>query len=324
MILLKIISYQDSYHNAWDDFVKKSRNGTFMQERKFLGYHGPDRFADCSLMVYDSRDRLAAVIPAASKGPDQQTFCSHPGASHGGIVVGQSFGVSDALMLVNALVEDCRSRDFNSVEIKLVPRIYHHWPCDEIDFALRYNGFAPACTELATVLPLNEITADNPFMTNSARRNVQKAKTMGVTVAESVDYKSYWDVLKANLRQRHNAHPTHSLEEISELACRYPGKIRLVAAYCQSVMIAGVVVFMLNSRGINCFYIAHRAEYQHLRPLNIIFHRLINWGINNGFNYLDWGISTENRGTSVNHGLFRFKEEFGGRGLLRETYILEL
>ncbi|GBF33453.1 hypothetical protein DCCM_2554 [Desulfocucumis palustris] len=321
---MKIKSYRDSHQDAWDDFVKKSRNGTFMQERKFLGYHPPHRFRDCSLMAYDSRDRLAAVIPAASKGSDQKTFCSHPGASHGGIVVGQGFTTGDALLLVSALIEDCRDRGFKTVEIKPVPRVYLNWPCDEIDFALRYNGFSPVRTELATVLPLKEAAPDNPFMTDSARRNIRKAKTMGVTVTESNDYDTYWDILAANLKNRHNARPTHSLAEIKELSGRYPHNIKLVAAYHQDVMIAGVVVFILNSRVINCFYIAHRPEKQHLRPLNLIFDRLINWGGSNGFYYLDWGISTENRGTLVNHGLFRFKEEFGGRGLLRETYALEL
>jgi hypothetical protein len=321
---MKAIRYTEADIDRWDRFVGDSRNGTFMQERKFIGYHGPQRFQDCSLMFYDGRGNLTAVLPAAVKKTTEKTFFSHPGASHGGVVVNQSFGTSEALSLVRILVENCRAGGFKAIEIKPVPRIYQRWPCDEIDFALRRGGFFPAVTELATVLPLGEITAHSHFISGTALRNARKAERAGVVVKETVDYTSYWDMLENNLGRRYGAKPTHTLGEIKELTGRYPGQIRLLAAFCQEVMIAGVVIFLLNSRVINCFYIAQDYDYQQLRPLNLVFYRLINWGGQEGYRYLDWGISTEDKGRLVNHGLFRFKEEFGGRGLLRETYRLEL
>lgn len=324
MTSVKVINYIESDFDQWDEFVRNSRNGTIMQERRFISYHGAERFDDCSLMFYDARNKLTAVMPAAVKKTTDKIFCSHPGASHGGVVVNHSFGTSEALALAQTLVENCRAGDFKAIEIKPVPRIYQHWPCDEIDFAFRHSGFMPVYTELATVLPLREITPENYFMSKTARRNVQKAENMGVRVNESVDFATYWGILEANLGQRHGARPTHTLEEIKELTRRYPENIKLVAAFYQEAMISGVVMFLLNSRVINCFYIAQDYDYQQLRSLNLVFHRLINWGIKKGYHYLDWGISTENKGKLVNYGLFRFKEEFGGRGLLRETYRLEL
>lgn len=89
-------------------------------------------------------------------------------------------------------------------------------------------------------------------------------------------------------------------------------------------MIAGVLVFILNSRVLNCFYICHDEKFQHLRPLNLVFSHLITWGLKEGFNFVDWGISTEKKGKDVNSGLFKFKESFGGRGVLRETYKFTL
>lgn len=324
MTTVKVINYTDSDFDQWDEFVRNSRNGTIMQERRFIGYHGAERFEDCSLMFYDARDKLTAVMPAAVKKTTEKIFCSHPGLSHGGVVVNHGFGTSEALSLAQTLVENCRSGGFKAIEIKPVPRIYQHWPCDEIDFALRYCGFMPVYTELATVLPLGEITTENYFMSRTARRNAKKAENAGVRVRESVDFATYWSILEANLDQRHGARPTHTLEEIKELTRRYPEHIKLVAAFYQETMISGVVVFLLNSRVSNCFYIAQDYDYQQFRPLNLVFYQLINWGIKKGYHYLDWGISTENKGKLVNYGLFRFKEEFGGRGVLRETYRLGL
>ncbi|WP_066634995.1 GNAT family N-acetyltransferase [Desulfolucanica intricata] len=322
---MKLEVYKDKFYSQWNDFVKHSRNGTFMQERTFLNYHPPGRFTDCSLMVYDSRDKIMAVIPAALKKEGEKTiFSSYPGASHGGIIVDKNFGTNEALTLIPLLIEHCRAHSFKGIEIKQIPRIYYSWPSDELDFALRYNGFFISSTELATALPLKEISIKPEYMHESARRNIRKAEKQGVTVEESSKFSDYWKLLVTNLKQKHNTHPTHTLQEIFDLAQKYPQSIKLFAAFYKGEMIAGVLTFILNSRVINCFYICHNYDYQHLRPLNLLFYRLINWGIEKSYQYLDWGISTEDKGKYVNQGLFRFKESFGGRGVLRETYRLNL
>ncbi|EIA46149.1 hypothetical protein cco111_09042, partial [Campylobacter coli 2680] len=38
--------------------------------------------------------------------------------------------------------------------------------------------------------------------------------------------------------------------------------------------------------------------------------------------YFDFGISTENGGQFLNHGLISQKEEFGGRGVIYDFYEL--
>jgi hypothetical protein len=322
---VKIKTYTDDYESRWDDFVQQSRNGTFMQQRKFLNYHPPKKFQDCSLMVYDDHNQLTAVIPAAIKKEGEfPIFCSYPGASHGGIIINQKFGTSNALELIPLLIDHCRSLGFKAIEMKMVPRIYHSWASDEIDFSLRYNGFLPDITELATALPLKEIDTADRCMAKNAIRNRNKAIKLGVIVKESDDFLNFWHILECNLKERHNTFPTHTYSEILDLIERYPDQIKLFSSFFEGKMIGGVLVFILNSRVINCFYICHQDEYQHLRPLNLVFSHLITWGMKEGFHYIDWGISTENKGKVVNTGLFKFKEGFGGRGILRETYRLIL
>lgn len=323
--MLKIEAYNQSYQQDWDDFVKNSRNGTFMQQRTFLNYHPPSRFMDCSLMVFNCREKLIAVLPAAQKIADQnKVFSSYPGASHGGIIVDKQFGTLDAMNLIPLLTQYCKANNFNAIEIKMVPRIYHVWPSDEIDFALRYNGFTISSSELATALPLKELVDPFDSLIESTQRNIRKAQRLGVVVEESNDFATYWRILTDNLKQRHNAEPTHTLAEILDLKSKYPQSINLFAAYYQGEMISGVVVFLLNSRVINCFYIASNSKHQSLRSVELLFYKLISWGIKQGYYFLDWGISTENKGLRINPGLFAFKEKFGGRGVLREMYYLDL
>ena len=67
----------------WNEFVAKSKNGTFLFDRRFMDYHA-DRFQDYSLMFYDN-DRLQAVMPAHVNG---DTLVSHGGLTYGGLVMG--------------------------------------------------------------------------------------------------------------------------------------------------------------------------------------------------------------------------------------------
>lgn len=324
---LVVKRYIEEFENEWDDFLVSSVNGTLMQERKFLNYHPIDRFLDHSLIFMENK-RIIAVLPAAQI---QQTdksiiLVSHPGASHGGLIIQPTLSTKKSLELVRVLVEYCTKTGFDYIRLKPVPRIYHRGLADHLDFALRFSGFQIEYTELATALDLNK--GEEPFvkrvMSSTAFRNYQKALQSGLSVVEEADINDYWPILENKLKQKHNTQPTHSLEEIKLLKSLYPDRIKLFAAYNGAMLTAGVLVFLLNERVINCFYIAHDDHYQHLRPLNLIFGYLMDWGRKNSFAYLDWGISTEGKGSRVNTELFRFKEAFGGHGVLRESYLFVL
>jgi len=321
--MLVIKNYSKEFENAWEEFVASSSNGTFMQERKFLGYHPSDKFLDHSLIFMEDK-RIIAVLPAAVvQQKDKRILYSHPGASHGGLIIKSSLSTKKCLELVSALVEYCAMTGFDYIRLKPVPKVYHSGLSDQLDFALRFSGFEIEYTELATALALKKGKEDflKQVMSSTAFRNYQKALKSGLSVVEDADINDYWPVLENKLEFSHHAKPTHTLEEIKYLKTLYPDKIKLFAAYKGEILTAGVLAFLLNERVINCFYIAHDDQYQHMRPLNLVFGYMIDWGNQNSFSYLDWGISTEAKGSRVNTGLFQFKEGFGGHGVLRESYL---
>jgi len=324
---LAIKRYSEKLASQWDNFIISSVNGTFMQERKFLNYHPSDRFLDHSLLFMEGKE-IIAVLPAAQIHDNNQStiLMSHPGASHGGLIIKPGLSTKKCLDLVRTFIEYCAKAGFDYIRLKPVPRIYHRELADQLDFALRFYGFKVEYTELSTALELkkDEKPLLKRVMSASAFRSYQKAEKSGLTVTEEGDLDDYWPLLEERLKNKHRTKPTHSWKEIKYLKTLYPEKIKLFAVYQEDVLIAGVLVFLLNERVINCFYIAHDEHFQHLRPLNLIFGYLMEWGRKNGFWYLDWGISTEEKGSIVNTGLFRFKESFGGRGVLRECYIYAL
>lgn len=321
--MLVVTRYENEFENEWEEFVGSSVNGTFMQERKFLSYHPYDRFSDHSLIFMEDK-RIIALLPAAVvQQEDKRILYSHPGASHGGLIIKSSLNAKKCLELVSTLVEYCAMTGFDYIRLKLVPRVYHSGLSDQLDFALRFSGFEIEYTELATALELKK--GEEPFakrvMSATAFRNYQKALKSGLSAVEDADINDFWPILEYKLEQNHNAKPAHSFNEIKHLKTLYPDRIKLFAAYEGVTPAAGVLAFLLNERVINCFYIAHDDRYQHMRPLNLVFGYMMEWGRKNSFSYLDWGISTEGKGSSVNTGLFRFKEGYGGHGVLRECYL---
>jgi len=324
---LFVKNYSKELENEWEGFVSSSVNGTFMQERKFLGYHPSGRFSDYSLIFMEDK-RIIAVLPAAVvQQEDKRILISHPGASHGGLIIKSSISTNKCLELLSALIKYCAMAGFDYIRLKPVPKVYHKELSDQLDFALRFSGFRIEYTELATVLELKkgEESFVKQVMSDTAFRNYQKALKSGLSVVEDADINDFWPILENKLKHNHNAKPAHTLDEIKHLKTLYPDRIKLFAAYEEGVTpVAGVLAFLLNDRVINCFYIAHHDGFQHKRPLNLIFGHMMEWGLKNGFSYLDWGISTELKGSRVNTGLFRFKEGYGGHGVLRECYLYEV
>ena len=50
--MIEIRRYSDTDKPIWDDFVKRSKNATFLHLRDYMDYHA-DRFADFSLMAFN-------------------------------------------------------------------------------------------------------------------------------------------------------------------------------------------------------------------------------------------------------------------------------
>ena len=63
--MFRFEKYEDSLEEQWDKFItEKSINGTFLQSRRFFNYHPAGRFKDVSLVVYNEKNNIAALIPA--------------------------------------------------------------------------------------------------------------------------------------------------------------------------------------------------------------------------------------------------------------------
>ncbi len=320
---INIVKFDPEDATSWDEFVWKANNGTIFQTRKFLSYHPSGRFTDHSLSFFKEGRRLA-VFPAVDFIENgKRILLSHRGASYGGLVTKDTLSIREAFDLVVSLIEYATGNGFDSIDMTPPPQIYLHRPSNYVDFALVQNGFGYRKREISSVIPL-DFRRDEILSTfsESSRRAVRRAQKLGVIVRESDDYACFYAILKQNLRLRHNVHPTHSLEELLLLKRIFPDRIKLFAAYYRETMVAGVVMFICNPRIVLAFYISHDDNHQQYRGVNALFYHIVDWGIAEGYGFLDFGIFTVNE--DPNWGLARFKESFGAQGVFRDSLRLDM
>lgn len=316
-ILIKL--YNKEMNRVWDRFVWQANNGTMFHTRKFLSYHKEGRFEDNSLLFYEG-DKISALFPAAVRLVEgQKVLSSHCGASYGGFVYDEKTSIRKAFDLVESLIEYGKKNEFDKIEMTLPPFIYLKRPSHYIDFALYKNGFTYKKREVSSVIPLDFSPEDiYKQFKPEARTAARRSQKLGVQIKIQDDFEQFYPILKKNLKMRHNVNPTHTLDELLLLKKLFPEKILQFGAYLEDRMIAGVTNFICNNRVVLAFYISHDEDFQKYRPVNLLFYEIIKWSIQRGYKFLDYGIFTVNE--DPNWGLGKFKESFGARGILRETF----
>ncbi len=317
--MLELEPYSSNLQETWDRFAAHSNNGTIFHTRKFLNYHPSDRFSDHSL-VFKNNGKIVALFPAAlSADGEDALLVSHPGASFGGFVVREEINLRLSFDLVETLIEYSRLHDFAGIDLTLPPIFYSRKIENYLDFALFKNRFSYRKREISSFVTLDFSPDDVlPAFKPEARTAVRRAKKLNIVVKKSTDFAAFYRILKRNLKMRHNVTPTHSQAELEQLHDIFPETVQLYGAFLQNQMIAGVVMFHCNPLVTLAFYISHNEDFQEYRPVNLLFYEIFRESIQQDFRYLDFGIFTVDM--EPNWGLARFKENFGSKGIFRDSF----
>lgn len=317
--------YSDESQNQWDHFIEESSlNGTLLHTRKFLKHNEANELDDSSLIFYKG-SKIVAVFPAVLYQKDKSLILhSHLRATYGGIIIGREVGVQSSMEIVNSIMQYAIEKGVNEIIVRNPFRIFNKSFADEIDYALWARGFAIKFREIETAIKLSSYDAFFANVDSSTKRNIKKSKqTLRVSISN--EFENFWTILEKNLQSKFGTKPTHSIDSILKLIGLVgEEKVKLFAAYKGDVLIGGIVVFIANEQVLHAQYIASDENFQEFRPINAIVDEIVNWGCENGYKYLNLGTSNTNEGREINAGLFRFKEGFGARGVLRETMHIQL
>lgn len=300
--------------DEWNEFVARSKNGTFLLDRRYMDYHS-DRFDDFSMVITD-RGRIRSLLPANRNG---DTLYSHQGLTYGGLIMTDDTRTSETLTAFQLINTACRKAGISKVIYRPAPYIYASVPAEEDLYAL----FAVCDATLTSRSVSTTISRANPLRFSTLRRrSVAKAVREGIEVVETDDFTPFWHILNANLNDRFGVNAVHTFDEIHLLHNRFPENIRLFTAMLGGECLAGTVIY-LTPTVAHTQYIAASPEGKKTGALDIVMNRLIN-DIFADRPYFDFGISTEGGGHTLNPGLIAQKEGFGGRAVCYDTYTYYL
>ncbi|TJY36406.1 GNAT family N-acetyltransferase [Pontimicrobium aquaticum] len=312
--MFSVEKYSESYKHLWNNFIAKSKNATFLFYRDFIEYHN-DRFHDFSLLVFKD-EVLIAIFPANK---DKNSVCSHQGLTYGGIILSEGITFNDTLLAYKELLKFLHKKNVKELHLKLLPKIYHTLPSDELQYLLFKTKAQVTRTDVTSVI---EAKYKLPIQSSNRKRGLKKALSQNLEVKEVDDFKDFWNkILIPNLKKAHQVVPVHSLSEITQLKSNFQKHIRQFNVYNNDKIVAGATVFD-TKHVAHVQYISANADKQKLGSLDFLFDYLIN-NIFKTKKYFDFGISNINQGQQINEGLLSWKESFGARTIVHEFYRVE-
>lgn len=319
-LTVTVAPFEPGLSEKWDEFVVEgSMNGTFLQTRRFLGYHPEERFEDASLVVWKGSSDILAVVPAARVDETNGcVFSSHPGSTFGGLVFSERFyNIEHVDATITALEEYLVGAGYVQATLKQSSQVFSSRSCDLLDYLLFQHGWSEAC-EISFVIDFSDYAEDAPSnFTGSRRRDYRYGAKAGLEfseVATDEGVANLHSLLSSNLK-KFGAIPVHTLDELLEFKNeRLRDEVRFYGSFYEGRMVAGSMAFLFDGRSVfHTQYLcaSQDAADRALYSSNFLNANLIMEARRLGFGHFSFGISTEEGGRVLNHGLAKFKEGFG-------------
>ena len=329
--MIEILKYENNLIDEWDSFIERSNNGTIFHKQRFLSYHITRSFHDHSLL-FKKRGRIVAVFPAAKQQKkSKKILFSHPGASFGGVVY-RDLTYEDCQKILELIEKEALENNFDDIFIIQPPTVFCKYQNDEIvDYCLRRRNYNSNENYLTSVL-LVEQNVNNQIRKICRNKNRSESYYNKLIEKNSLSFKwvsrfdDFYPILIKN-KKKHNASPTHSLEELEKLRLLFPNDVLQLMLYKDDA-IGGMTIFRANQKSIIIFYSMFDYKYNSLQPITLLMQYLIRWSNKNNIKIIDYGVSHQPSSKSsspaklleLNKSLIRFKEEFGCFASIRNTY----
>lgn len=310
---INILLYTKDFSETWNEFIKRSKNGTFMLNRNFMDYHS-DRFIDNSLMFYDDTD-LIALLPASLHGKELR---SHGGLTYGGFIVNEKMKQHKMNDCFNELLKYLKNNNINKLIYKAIPYIYHQSPAQEDLYSLFINNAKLIQRDVSTTIDFNKTIK----MPKGRKAQISRAKREGVIIEESIDFENFIKLENEVLKKHHNTKAVHSAEELQLLKSKFNNNIHLYIAKYNNDLIAGAVIFEYENM-VHTQYLASNDKGREIGALDLLIASLVDKYKENK-RFFDFGKSTEGNGRYLNKGLISQKEGFGGRAVIYDYYEIEI
>lgn len=323
--MISLRRYTASDAEVWNAFVGSSRNGTFLFDRGYMDYHA-DRFHDHSLLCFDEKERLVALLPANEVADEsgKRSLWSHQGLTYGGFVLAPSVTMVQVMQMFEALLQYAHLNAFHEIYYKQMPDIYHLMPSQEDEYALwRMGAMVESCL-ISTAMDLQESALQ--LKAEYCRRNsYNRLVRQGYRIDWEAPLTEYWPILTQNLQSKHGVSPVHTLEEIERLKRTFDDEIQCCVVRNPEGCILGGALMFETVQVAHVQYSAASEEGKQQSVLDYLYLSLLNnYAMQQDFRFFDFGNSNEQGGHYLNESLIHFKESFGGRGVVYKRYKISV
>jgi hypothetical protein len=322
--------YTENQRDEWQQFIAKANNSTMFHSMDFLAYHPDGRFDFHHIIFRDESERIVAVLPGGSFKNREHQYWSPVGASYGGFV-SADLPFDICLAIVDSFIEYIRGCGYKEAYIIPPPFVYSTNINQHFEYAMLYRKSGFELHYISHAIDLKHGEDSLSHFDKTARKTIRKILREGeIEIRDSDgnadDYKVFHRILVEN-KAKHNATPTHTLEELLRLQELLPENLRLMLVYYKGEPIAGSLLFLANKNVVLCFYNMLLYQYEYLKPVYLIMYETVRRAVDEGYKWVDIGVSQDTKDPNPmtpSLGLINFKERFFARGILRTTYQFDI
>ncbi|HEU5365318.1 MAG TPA: hypothetical protein VFU62_07295 [Hanamia sp.] len=262
---MKVIRFDNTRIDQWNNFNAASKNGLFLFERSYMDYH-KGRFKDHSLMIF-KQEKLLAIFPANE---NDKIIHSHAGLTFGGLIMSFNLKTTDCISILENIVHYYKSEGFLEINYKAISYIFQKYPSQEDLYALFKNNAVLYRRDVSSVVELSKKIK----FSETKRQSVSKCEKEGIEIIENENFSDYWSLL-IKVLSKYNTLPVHTLDEIHFLKNKFPQQIRLFEARLRGDLLAGIVIYDYGNV-VHTQYMANSENGRKWGALDFINFRLIN------------------------------------------------
>jgi hypothetical protein len=310
---MKIQKYDIAKKSHWNNFLKNSKNGTFLFNRDYMEYHS-DRFEDCSLLVYDDKGILISLLPASIHGQELRT---HGGLTYGGFITDHTMKTEKMIKIFESFLDYIKINNIYKIIYKAIPHIYHCQPSEEDLYSLFRFNFNLYRRDVSSTINIRTTNVKG-----QKRNGFKKAQKLGLLLIETNDSKDILNIVNDNLSKKYNTTAVHTYEEMNKLKNNFKKNIIIFNLLIDNNIEGGAILYIDNNT-IHAQYITTTNKAKSSRGLDFIVVSIIDM-YKEEFEWFDFGISTEDDGRYLNSNLLKSKEDFNMSAVCYDFYELEI
>lgn len=262
----------------------------------------------------ESGNRIAKFVLTIRKDESYSPWM----APYGSLEIHEGLDTNVLKSFMRRILQWCKDQNLRSVRIINYPEFYFTYSTKQI---LNESGFQLECSDVCQYLEVTENLYSQ--LTYAERARLNKCKRYGFVFRhEPMGSLEEAYQLLTESRKRKGYPVTMTLNHLQEMFEKHPAYYHLFSVYDDTTMIAMAVSIHINNKILYNFYHADHKDYSTFSSTVMIINGINQYAYDNGYNYIDLGISSE-KGI-LNKGLFKFKKNLGALESTKNRYYQEL